>query len=259
MLRRVAPAVVLALLVACQGTPALTDPAEIISQGLDATADLTSFHVSVAVDGTVTIPNSTGTMSLEGSTVEADVDLEGPQVNLHFGVPAVFGLAGDVLIIGQDMYVKTTATGTLWSHQDLGGAVPGASAAPSPDIASMIDDIREFLEKDGVVTTKLEDIGCGGRQCYHVQVSIPPDAMTDGEGNPLASFDPADLFGDALVLDLLFDREELWLTEIATSVDSETVGTFSGTITFSAFNEAVTVSPPPSPDVTEGEFVLPGL
>jgi hypothetical protein len=122
----------------------------------------------------------------------------------------------------------------------------------------MIDDIREFLAKEGVVTTKKDDIACGERQCYRVQVSIPPELMTDADA-ATSSFDPSTLFGDALVLDLLFDREELWLTEIATSVDSEAVGTFSGTITFSAFNEDVTVSPPPSADVTEGEIPLPGF
>jgi len=258
VLRRLAPALVvmLAVLAACQGAPALTDPAEIITQGLDATADLKSVHVSVEVDGTVSIPGSTGTVSLEGTTVEADIDIEGRQVSLNFAVPSLFSLSGDVLIIGQDMYVKTTLGGTKWSHSELGGVIPGASAAASPDIQSMIDDIHEFLDKDGVVTTKKDDIACGESQCYHVQVSIPPDLMTDADA-ATSSFDPATLFGDALVLDLLFDREDLWLTEIATSVDSETAGTFSGTITFSAFDEAVTVSPPPSPDVTEGEFTFP--
>ena len=262
MLRRLAPALVVmvAVLAACQGAPpALTDPAEIITQGFDATADLKSFHVSLAVDGTVSIPDTAGTVTLEGTTVEADVDLEGQQVSLHFAVPSLFGLSGDVLIIGQDMYVKSTITGTKWSHSDLGSVIPGASAAASPDIQSMIDDVREFLEKDGVVTTKKDDIACGGRQCYHVQVSIPPELMTDADAGTSGSFDPASLFGDALVLDLLFDRENLWLTEIATSIDSETVGTFNGTITFSAFDEAVTVSPPPSADVTEGELPIPGF
>jgi hypothetical protein len=248
----------LGVLAACQGAPSLTDPKEIIAQGLDATADLKSFHVSVEVDGTVSIPGSTGTLRLEGTTVEADIDVDGRQVSLTFAVPSAFGLAGDVLITGQDMYVRTSATGTKWSHSELGGAIPGASAAASPDIQSMIDDVREFLAKDGVVTTKKDDIACGDRQCYHVQVSIPPELMTDADA-ATSSFDPSTLFGDALVLDLLFDREELWLTEIATSVDSETVGALNGTITFSAFDEAVTVSPPPSPDVTEGEFPIPGF
>ena len=42
MLRRFAPILVavLAVLAACQSTPAITDPVDIITQGLQATADL---------------------------------------------------------------------------------------------------------------------------------------------------------------------------------------------------------------------------
>jgi len=261
VLRRLAPVLIatLAVLAACQGTPALTDPKEIITQGFDATADLQSFHLSVTVDGTVSMPDTGGTVSLAGTTVEADIDIDGEQLSLHFAVPNFLGLSGDVLVIGQDLYVKTTMTGVKWSHQDLGGVIPGASAVPSPDVQAMIDDIREFLEKESVVTTKEDDIACGDRQCYHLVVSIPPDVMADADPGAMASFDPADLFGDALVLDLLFDRENLWLTEVATTVDSDTMGTFNATVTLSAFDEAVTVSPPPSADVTEGEFSLPGM
>jgi len=50
----------------------------------------------------------------------------------------------------------------------------------------------------------------------------------------------------------------MWLTEVSTSVTSELVGTFNATITFSAFDEPVTVVPPPSDEVTEGtDFELP--
>ena len=184
MLRRLAPAliVMLAVLAACQGTPALTDPAEIITQGFDATADLKSFHVSVAVDGTVTEPESGGTFSLEGPTLEADIDIDGEQLSFSFAVPAMMGLAGELRIVGHDAWVKVSMLGTKWQHMDLGEFLPGASAAPSamasPDIQAMIDEVRDFLAKDGVLTTKEEDVNCGDRKCYHVQVTVPPEATT---------------------------------------------------------------------------------
>ena len=62
MLRRLLPAAVLlaVVLAACGGTsaPAITDPAEIIGQGLEATADATSFHLDLTVTGNVTIPDT---------------------------------------------------------------------------------------------------------------------------------------------------------------------------------------------------------
>lgn len=66
--------------------------------------------------------------------------------------------------------------------------------------------------------------------------------------------DPTEALAEALVLNLRFDRESLWLTEVATAVDSESMGTFSARLTFSGFDEAMTVSPPPSDQVTEGEL-----
>ena len=38
-----------------------------------------------------------------------------------------------------------------------------------------------------------------------------------------------------------------------------TMGTFSVTLSFSNFDEAVTLSPPPDAQVTEGEFTIPGM
>lgn len=256
MLRRLAPVMVvmLAVLAACQSTPALTSPTDIITQGLEATAKLNSFHMSLAVDGSFSMPESDGTVKLDGTTLEADVDIQAKNVHLTFGVPALLGLAGEVLVIGQDVYVKTSMTGDKWSHQtsDVTGS---ASPAESFDPASIVDNVGDFLLKDGVVTTKLADVACGDRQCYQVSVSIPPDQMADA--GAVASLDPGAIFGDALVLNLLFDREKGWLTEVSTDVASDSIGTFSATLSFSNFDEAVTLSAPPSAEVTEGEFNLP--
>ena len=259
MVRRVSPVlfVMVALLAACQGTPALTDPAEIISQGLKATVDLKSFHVSLALNGTFSVPGSTGgSFNLDSTSLEADVDIPARNAHLTFAVPALLGLSGDVVVIGKDVWVKTSMTGTKWMHssnQVPTGASPGESLSPD----QMVDKVKEFLAKDGVVTTKMDDVDCGDRKCYQVSVSVPPGAIASNA--PLASFDPSTVFGDALKVNMLFDREKLWLTEISTSIDSDKVGKFSATLTFSKFDEAITFSPPPSPDVTEGEITLPGM
>lgn len=265
MLRRLTPVliVMLAVLAACRATPALSEPSDIISQGINATSELTSFHVSLAVEGTVTMPDSGGSFDLEGTTLEADIDLDSENLHLTFDVPAFMSLSGEVLVIGSDLYVMTSLSGDKWSHSDVAGMIPGASPEASPDIQSMIDDVEAFLLRDGVEATKLDDADCGGRSCYHVQVSLSPDLMhedgDDASTEPIASIDPADIFGEALVLDLLFDRENLWLTEVSTSVDAAELGSLSATITFSAFDEAVELSPPPAADVTEGELNFPNL
>lgn len=260
MLRRFGPVtvVLLVVLAACQGQGALTDPTEIITKGLEATTSLKSFHVSLGLDGSFKMSPTGGAVDLKSTSLEADVDIGGKQARLTFAVPAFPGLTGDVLLIGKDLWVKTSMTGAKWSHQTAD--LVGASVEPSPsfDTAAMVKKVKDFLAKDGVVTKRLADVACGDRQCYQVSVTIPSSLMKE-EAGAVASLDPSTVFGDALVLNLLFDREKLWLTELSTDVASDTMGTFSVTLSFSNFDEAVTLSPPPDAEVTEGEFVMPGM
>lgn len=253
MLRRLSPVLVVVafVLAACSGTPALSDPKEIVTSGFDATAELNSFHVSLALDGSFSMPDTGGNIALTGTTFEADVDLENSLVGATFAVPALLGLSGELRVIDTDLYFKTSMTGPMWSH--MGGDAT-ASASPAPDVSSMIDELRAFLDKEGVETVKLDDVDCGERTCYHIELTIPAELMNEEvpDASMLPSMDPASIFGEALVLDLLFDREKMWLTEVSTSVTSESAGTFNATFTFSAFDEPVTVTAPPADEVTEG-------
>jgi hypothetical protein len=54
------------------------------------------------------------------------------------------------------------------------------------------------------------------------------------------------------VLNLLFDREDKWLTEVSTSLSAESVGELSLTLSLSDFNQDVNVEAPPEDEVTEG-------
>ena len=258
MLRRFAPVLVavLAVLAACQSTPAITNPVDIITQGLDATANLKSLHISLKLDGSFTVPDGGGSFNLDSTSLEADVDIAAKSVRATLAVPAFLGLTADLIVIGQDVWYRTSMSGTKWFHQanDLMGS-PIPSASVDPQVA--IDKLKEFLAKDGVVTKKLADVACGDRQCYQISVTVPSSLMADA--GAVASLDPSTIFGDAVVINLLFDREKLWLTEVSTSVDSSTVGTVKATLSFSKFDEALDFSPPPSPEVTEGEFTLPGM
>jgi hypothetical protein len=260
VLRRLAPILVvtLSVLAACQSTPAIADPGEIIGQGLEATANLKSLHVSLALEGSFTVPDGGGTFSLDSTSLEADVDIAAKNLRATLAVPAFLGLKADLIVIGQDVWYRTSMGGTKWFHQAndmMGSPLPIPTA--SLDTQAMIDKVKEALATEGVVTKKLADVACGDRQCYQISVSVPSTLMN--EAGAVASMDPSSIFGDALVINLLFDREKLWLTEASTSIDSETVGTISATLSFSNFDEAVEFSPPPSPDVTEGEFTIPGM
>lgn len=251
MLRRLAPTLFVAAstLAACTGAPTISDPEEIITQGVEATTALNSFHMAVAVDGTFSVPEGGGSFALDGTTMDGIFDLEAKAAQLSFAVPAVFGLTGDVIVIGTDTYVRTSMTGETWSKSTTPDHDP-MSEAMDPEAA--LQEVRDFLDKEGVEVEKLDDVDCGERTCYAVRLTIPSALLA--EAGDQVDLDPADVVGEALVLNMRFDRESLWLTEVSTAVESESVGSFSATVTFSAFDEAVTVSPPPADQVTEGEL-----
>jgi hypothetical protein len=239
-------------LAACTGAPAITDPVEIITQGVEATGNLKSFHMSLAVDGTFTDAGSGGSFALNGTSLEGDFDLASKNVKLTFAVPAFLGLTGDVMVIGTDTYIRTSMTGEKWSKSTRAADDPVAEAM---DPEKALEDVRTFLAKEGVVTEKLDDVECGDRTCYAVRVTIPAELLADA--GDAVDMDPTAAFGEALVLNLRFDREKLWLTEVSTEVTGEAVGTINATLSFSGFDEAVTLSPPPADEVTESALPLP--
>ncbi len=249
MLRRIAPALAAAtlLLAACGGAgPALTDPKEIVTQGLEATAELTSVHILLTLDGSASISELGGEMSLNGTRLEGDIDIENQQGHLTFAVPPLMGLDGEIIQIGRESYIKTSLTGETWSKSE---ASEGDPVAEAMDPAEQLDEVRAFLDEEGVVVEKRDDTDCGDRTCYAVRLTIPAEVMADAAKG--AELDPA-LLGEDLVLDLLFDREEMWLTEVSTAISAESVGELSLTLTLSGFNEAVEVEAPPADEVTEG-------
>jgi hypothetical protein len=247
--RRFAPALAVAtlLLAACGGAgPALSDPKEIVTQGLEATAELNSMHVVLAIDGSASISEQGGEVSLNGTRLEGDIDIENKQGHLTFQVPSLMGLSGEVIQVGQDSYFKTSLTGEMWSKSEV---TEGDPVAEAMDPAEQLGEVRSFLDEEGVEVAKLDDTDCGDRTCYAVRLTIPAEVMADAaEGTDV---DPA-LLGQELVLDLLFDRQELWLSEVSTDVSAEGMGEFSLTLTLSGFNDSVEVEAPPADEVTEG-------
>jgi hypothetical protein len=254
LLRRLMPAaVLLAVVLAACGTPsapAIEDPAEIIGQGLEATADTTSFHLDVTVTGNVTIPDTGGDFDLEGTTASGDFDVTNQLGRLTFEVPALFGLNGEVLQIGADTYVKTSLTGDTYTKS----TVTDAGEVPTdPDTA--LSELGKFLDEAGVETEKLADVSCGDRTCYAVTLTIPTTLLS--EVGEQAGADPGELLGDALVLNMQFDRETLHLMQLSTDIDAGELGSLGLLATFSGYGEPVEVSPPPSDQVSEGDPTLP--
>jgi hypothetical protein len=252
VLRKFTPAVMLLAiaLAACAGqAPALTDPKEIITQGLQATSEATSLHLDVVVTGTVSIPESGGTFDLEGTTAAGDFDIANNRARITFEVPAVFGLSGEVIQLGGDSYVKSSLTGDLYTKSTAD------DNAVDLDPNQVFDEVDSFLDKEGVVTEKLDDASCGDQNCYVVRLTIPSSLLSDA--GDAAGVDPG-VIGESLVLNLQFDRETLRLRQVSSDISAGDLGTLGLLATFSNYDTTVEVSAPPVEQVTT-EGGIPSL
>jgi hypothetical protein len=237
---------VLVVALAACGTaaPALTDPDEIIGQGMKATSQATSFHMDVQVTGTVNIPQTGGTFNLDGTTAAGDFDVPNKVARITFAAPGLMGLTGEVIQVGSDSYVKTSLTGAQYSKS----TTAAGDVQTNPD--ELFKQVSTFLDKEGVETAKLDDVDCGDAKCYAVTLTAPSSVLAEAGGS--SGVDVGQFVGDAVVLHLQFDRSTLRLTSVSTDVDAGDVGSFALSLTLSKYNEGVQVSPPPADQVTEG-------
>ena len=234
------------VLAACgPSAPALSDPNEIISQGMKATGEATSFHVDIQLTGTLSIEQTGGSFNLDGTSATGDFDVPNKLARLTFNAPGILGLTGEVIQIGSDSYVKTSLTGTQYMKSTTTAA---GSVQTDPD--EILNQVSGFLDKEGVETAKQDDVDCGDAKCYAVTLTVPTSVMA--EAGSSSGVDIGEFLGDAVVLNLQFDRNTLRLTRVATDIDAGDVGTFGLAVTLSKYNEGVQVSPPPSDEITEG-------
>ena len=259
LLRRLLPALVaIAALLASCGTPAapaLTDPNEILTRGLQATADLKSFHMELTLDGTVADPGSGQTFPLSNTSIEGDFDLEHKALSASFGV---MGFSGDVRVVDDAAYVKMSLTGPQWIKSEVTPAASGDPMEAVTDPAAAIAELRTFLERDGVETRLLAEGTCGDRACYHVQLSLSADLLDEAatEAGETATL-PSSMFPDGIDIDVFFDKEKLYLSRLALDLAGSEVGDVSAVLNLSRVDEAVTVEAPPADEVTEGGAGLP--
>src|SRR5512141_1152892 len=158
--------------------PALTDPKEIVTAAVRTAQTAKTVHVDATLDGSInadlTGTGSSGTsIALTGTTGSADIDLTAGNAHATFTVPALLGLSGELIQIGDTSYVKTSLTGDKYQTQKSADSLP---VNPSPG-KSMVDTVGEALAQPGVDPVKGDDVTCGGTQCYTVKIELTPDEI----------------------------------------------------------------------------------
>ena len=155
-------------------------------------------HADVAVDGAVPVTLArqhvrSTEVNLTGTTANADVDLKAGEMRATFAVPAMLGLAGELIQADGTTYLKTTLTGSKFK------VVDGLTtfAVDPTDTGGLVDNLGDFLLKPGVDPVKGEDVACGGTQCYTVVVDLDADELAALLGDGAAGL-PVDIDGASL-------------------------------------------------------------
>ena len=104
---------------------------------------------------------------MTGTTASADVDLAKGAAKVTFALPAMLGLAGELIAVDGKVYFKTTLTGPLYLETTSSAAPVDPSKA-----GGMIDNLGDVLLKQGVTLVKGDDVACGSKQCYTVTADL---------------------------------------------------------------------------------------
>ena len=232
--------------------PELTDPTAIVSAALKSTEAATSVHVDATLDGAapIAIPGLGGTgapMTLDGTTAAADIDLVKPAARATFDVPALFNLAGELIVVDGKGFLKTTIGGAQYGTVDL-ATLP----VDVTNVNGMLDQLGDFLLSGDVPLTKGADVACGGEQCYVVTANLTADQLSALLGGATAGL-PIDLAGSTLDVSVRVEKDApnhlAGLTITSTSKDGEALEV---DLTFSNWDGAVSVSAPPADQVKGG-------
>ena len=264
-------AAVLVVLAGCSaGAPPIEDPREIVTKSLEAMQDAKSFHVQVDVAGTAPIDmtgsGSGSDLPLDGTKIEMDVDVAGKKADLSFAIPPLLGLTGDVVILEDTAYIRMPLLGPKWLKQSMSEvAGEAAGATPPADTEAAMAEIKKMLDDPKIQMKKLADEKCGSKDCYHLQMTVPTDELQNEVAGALASAAPlpSGLLPEDmpdLNIDLWVEKDSLRMAKVAVGAAMEGDSSLSATVTFSKWNDPVTVEAPPADQIDEtGGGFLDGL
>jgi len=262
VVRKLTPVALVAVfaLAACgtQGAARIDDPEEILTQSIQAMADVDSVHFVLALDGDVNVAEMGGEMTLDGTELEGSMAMDGSAAQISFAVPALLGLSGEMRLIGEEGFVKTSMTGPLWMRSEVSSDTDDPIGQVT-DPQQALADLEEFLAKDGVELEKLDDTECGDSTCYQLRLDIAGEVFAEAEEAASAGEDVVAALADGVTFDLQIDTETLYLVSASTAFEDEEMGSLSLSITFDGFGDPVEVEAPPSDEVTDepGGFPIP--
>lgn len=254
-----------ALLAAACGTPSapeLTDPVAILEAAATQASTAQSVRVDVTAEGQLALDlMGTGTgapIDLADTTAAVDLDIADGAAKATFALPGILGLRGELIAVDGASYVKTSLTGPLYQQSGLGDAdtPPGASTPDPSAIAEMVTQLREALAQPGVDPVKGDDVPCGTATCYTVTIQLTPEELAalgaDTGDLPLPSGLPIpipDVADQTIDLALRVAKDTTRLAGLTLAFGGGATGDLTAELTFSKWDEDLTIVAPPADQV----------
>jgi len=244
-------ATVALFLAACSPTTAeLTDPSEVLQAGAASLGEMETVHLRGAIDGEIPLElggiGGGAPLPLDGTTLEADIDVAGGALALELLAPALLNLRLNLVVVDGAAYLKAPIlTGESWVRQDAEGGIDG-------DPGAALEGLAEFLARPELEPEKLPDVRCAGTDCYSVRFTVPAAEIRDALGD-LGGAIPglsADDVGDVTVTaGVRKDSQQL----ATLNLDIPAGGTEPLLIALELgkVNEPVTIEAPPANEVTD--------
>ena len=230
---------------ACGGsTPALSDPGEILTKAVESLQKAKTVHMEATVDGTLSLDlmgtGQAGDLTLTGTKLTADVDIEGGNLAASVAVPAILGLTADVIVVGDDTYTRTSMTGDKYQMSSTSGS---GLPVDTSDPEQSLKDLQVWLSKPEVDPEKLDDSSCGGESCYQVKIDLAADEL--GALIP----DAGDLGAATVVLTVLVEKDSLRPSRLTFDITAAELGAMTLTLNLSKWDESLDISAPPADEV----------
>jgi hypothetical protein len=225
-------------------TPALSDPGEILTKAVEALQKAKSVHLEATVDGTLVLDllgtGEASNLAVTGTSLGADLDIENGNADLKLAVPALLGLTADVIVVGEETYIKSTLTGPKFQRGST--TDPGLPIDPT-DPKQSLKDLQEWLAKPEVDPKKLADASCGSKTCYQVQIDLSAEdlkALIPDSGD----------VGDAVaMLTILVEKDTLRPASMVVKVTATGLGDLTVAVSISKWDETLNITAPPADQV----------
>jgi hypothetical protein len=222
-------------------SPGIEDPSEILAKAVESLGDAKTVHLEAGVEGKINFDPTGlggGEITLGGTELTADVDLENSNLAAKVEIPAMLGLTAEVIVLDDETFTRTSLSGNKFMRSPLTDV-----GLPVDPVASL-DVLVAFLERPEISPEKLGDASCGSESCYQVKVDLSTADLQALVPQGVVNFSDAQV-----IITVLVERDSLRPASFVIQAGATEMGELTITLTLSKWDESLSISAPPADQI----------